>query len=188
MTTRTFSLLAVLFAAACTGGDTETIDTGSTDAQAVADQLAALLSEQALEDEHLATFDALDFEVFTNQEWDRLHESHADDILVHWPDGHTTEGIEVHIADLQAMFVWAPDTRIEEHPLRIASGDLTAVTGVMEGTFTEPMPIGDGQFVEPTGQAFRIDMATIGLWGDDGVMTEEWLFWDNASFMAQIGL
>jgi hypothetical protein len=30
-------------------------------------------------------------------------------------------------------------------------------------------------------------MATIGRW-EDGVMSEEWLFWDNQNFMKQIGL
>ena len=33
-------------------------------------------------------FDVLDFDVFSNQKWDRLHESHARDIVVTWPDGH----------------------------------------------------------------------------------------------------
>ena len=47
-------------------------------------------------DQQLATFDTLDFDVFTNQKWDRLRESHANDITVHWPDGHQTKGIEKH--------------------------------------------------------------------------------------------
>ncbi len=46
---------------------------------------------------HIATFDDLDFNVFTGQKWDEVHRSHAVDIIVHWPDGHVTEGIEVHI-------------------------------------------------------------------------------------------
>ncbi|TNE87598.1 MAG: polyketide cyclase [Deltaproteobacteria bacterium] len=161
--------------------------TNSADSEALA-QLEALLEQQAKVDANLETFDVLDFEVFTDQQWDRLHESHADDILVHWPDGHTTEGIDVHIADLQAMFVWAPDTRIEVHPIRFGSGEFTAVTGVMEGTFSEPMPIGNEQYLEPTGQTYRIDMATIGKWTEEGNMSEEWLFWDNAEFLRQIGL
>src|SRR6266849_2904462 len=37
---------------------------------------------------NLATFDDLDFNVFSNQKWDQLSRSHASDILVHWPDGH----------------------------------------------------------------------------------------------------
>ncbi len=196
---RAGALLAAVALVACgddgkaadTAGAATTTDEGATsdeEAAAAVAQLEALLAEQATEAEHLDRFDDLDFEVFSGQEWDRLSESHAADIVVHWPDGHSTTGIDVHIADLQAMFVWAPDTRIEVHPIKLASGDYTAVTGVMEGTFTEPMPLGDGTFIEPTGQAYRIDMATIGLWNADGVMSEEWLFWDNATFMSQIGL
>ena len=141
----------------------------------------------SLADQHLKTFDELDFDVFTNQKWDRIHESHSQDIVVHWPDGRTTEGIEPHIEDLKAMFIWAPDTRIEQHPIKIASGQWTSVIGVIEGTFTQPMPLPDGTFIEPTGQSFKLTMNTVGYW-EDGVMTEEYLFWDNLEFMKQIGL
>lgn len=137
---------------------------------------------------HIATFDELDFNVFTNQKWDELHRSHSSDIIVHWPDGRTTQGIDVHIDDLAGMFVYAPDTRIEVHPIKIASGNWTAVMGVIEGTFTEPMPTADGGSIAPTGKAYRLDMVTIGHWREDGVMDEEWLSWDNHSFMKQLGL
>ena len=55
---------------------------------------------------NLKTFDVLDFDVFSNQKWDCLRESHAQDILVTWPDGHETRGIEKHIQDLKAL-PWA---------------------------------------------------------------------------------
>jgi len=138
--------------------------------------------------QNLTKFDTLDFTVFSNQQWDRLRESHSKDIKVYWPDGHVTTGIEKHIEDLKAMFVYAPDTRIKEHPIRFGSGNMTAVTGVFEGTFTKPMPIGNGKFIQPTGKAFKMPMATIGIWGPDGTMTEEHLFWDNQTYMNQIGL
>ena len=67
---------------------------------------------------NLKTFDALDFDVFSNQKWDRLHESHAKDIVVTWPDGHETKGIDRHIEDLKALFVFAPDIAIKVHPVR----------------------------------------------------------------------
>ena len=69
------------------------------------------------------------------------------------------------------MFVYAPDTRIEEHPIRMSCGNLTAVTGVLKGTFTEPMPIGNGEFIAPTGMAHNISMVTIGRW-ENNVMVE----------------
>jgi predicted ester cyclase len=137
--------------------------------------------------QHIATFDTLDFDVFSNQRWDRLSESHADDIVVSWPDGHDTHGIQQHIEDLKKLFVHAPDTRIKLHPIRIAFGDWTAVTGVMTGTFTRPMPLPDGKSIPPTGKSFSLPMATFGHW-KNGKMDHEWLYWDNAAYMNQLGV
>jgi len=135
----------------------------------------------------IKTFDALDFDVFSNQKWDRFKESHAQDIKVFWPDGHITEGLAVHIQDMKNLFIHAPDTRIKEHPIKFGSDNYTLVTGVFEGTFTKPMPIGNGKFIQPTGKAFKLPMATVGIW-KDGVMIEEHLFWDNQAYAKQIGI
>ena len=45
----------------------------------------------------------------------------------------------------------------------------------MTGTFTKPMPNGNGngKFIQPTGKKFRLPMATFGVW-KDGVMVEEY--------------
>ncbi len=137
--------------------------------------------------DHLDIFDELDYEVFTNQEWVRFHESHADNIVVTWPDGHETYGLDQHINDLKGLFVHAPDTHIKYHPIKIAAGDWTAVYGVMEGTFTEPMPLPDGTEIPPTGNSFALPMATFGYW-KDGVMVQEWLLWDNQTYMSQLGI
>ena len=136
---------------------------------------------------HIATFDTLDFDVFSNQRWDRLSESHADDIIVSWPDGHDTHGVQQHIEDLKKLFVHAPDTKIKLHPIRVAFGDWTAVTGVMTGTFTRPMPTPDGKSIPPTGKTFSLPMATFGHW-KNGKMDHEWLYWDNAAYMSQLGI
>jgi hypothetical protein len=126
--------------------------------------------------------------VYSGQKWDQLNKSHAKDITVHWPDGRVTKGIEAHIEDLKGMFVFAPDTHIKEHPIRIASGEWTAVSGYIEGTFSQSMPIGEGKTIAPTQKTFKLGMVTIGHWTSAGVMDEEWLMWDNQSFMKQIGL
>lgn len=159
-----FISVALLSAAACAG---------DSDTQRVA--------------KNIATFDDLDFNVFSGQKWADLHRSHSKDILVHWPDGHVTHGIDQHIEDLKAMFVWAPDTRIKEHTVKFGQQDWTSVIGVMEGTFTMPMPAAGGIMIPPTGKAYKITMATIAHW-TNGAMEEEYLFWDNQEFMKQIGL
>lgn len=161
--------------------------TSQAEIDSLRNQIATLTSGNETISKNLITFDTLDFTIFTNQEWTRFHESHAKDIKVNWPDGHFTTGLDKHIEDLKAMFVYAPDTRIKEHPIRFGSGNYTAVTGIMEGTFTKPMPIGKGNFIQPTGKAFKLNMATIGVW-KDGVMIEEYLYWDNKTYMNQLGL
>lgn len=150
-------------------------------------ELKKFTDERATIEKDLKTFDELDFVVFSNQEWTRLHESHSKDVKVNWPDGHYTIGIERHIQDLKALFVYAPDTSIKVHPVKFGSGEYTSVIGVMTGTFTKPMPIGDGKFIQPTGKKFSINMCTVGHW-KDGVMIEEWLFWDGATYMKQMGI
>jgi hypothetical protein len=171
---KVLALSIIWFATACGGG-------GSAKLQQyeMRDRRSAHLLE---------AFDDLDFNVFSNQNWDELKRSHAEDIVVSWPDGHTTRGIDVHINDLKVLFVFAPDTRIQEHPVKIGNGEWTAVYGIMEGTFTKPMPGPDGDSIPPTGKAFKLPMATLGRWNQDGVMSEEYLFWDNATFMKQIGI
>jgi hypothetical protein len=165
----------------------------SPEMQAKVDSMKTLLKSisegNKTVEKNLMTFDTLDYTVFSNQDWVRLHESHSKDIKVNWPDGLFTTGIEKHIEDLSAMFVYAPDTRIKQHPIRFADskGEWTCVTGIMEGTFTKPMPTGDGKFIQPTGKSFKLPMCTVGHW-KDGTMFEESLFWDNQTYMNQLGL
>ena len=145
----------------------------------IADSLAAM---------RLARFDTLDFDYYSNQQWDQLAISHSENIACYYPDGGTTIGLNPqHIDALKPMFVFAPDTRIRTHPVRVAGGDWTAVIGILEGTFTRPMPVGGEKTIPPTGRKFKLRMCTIGHW-KGGKMTEEYLFWDNLAFMKQIGV
>jgi hypothetical protein len=184
---RTALPLALLLAAALAGcARQESSPPPLTAARADAAVLKRLQAEQTQQDRNLQTFDELDFVHYSGQQWDHFHRSHAPNILVHYPDGSTTTGLEAHLERLKPQFVFAPDTRIKVHPVKVAQGNLTAVTGIMEGTFTQPMPLPDGTTLAPTNQPFKLDMATFGRW-DNGVMVEEWLYWDNQAFMKQIG-
>lgn len=180
------AIAAVVTFTSC--GNNENTSVNKAEIDSLKNQITQLTSGNEEIAKHLVTFDTLDYTIFSNQEWTRMHESHSKDIKVIWPDGHIAIGLEKHIEDLKALFVYAPDTRIKEHPIRFGSGNMTAVTGVFEGTFTKPMPIGNGKFIQPTGKVFKMPMATIGIWGTDGTMIEEHLFWDNQTYMNQIGL
>ncbi|HEV8694615.1 MAG TPA: ester cyclase [Lysobacter sp.] len=179
--------LIVTLATGCSQRAPETSVPGATPQPSDAIELAKIKTEREQQERNLTNFDDLDFNVYSNQKWDQLSKSHAADIVVHWPDGRTTTGIEPHIEDLKQQFVFAPDTKIKTHPIKIAQGDYTAVTGVMEGTFSKPMSTPDGKTIAPTNKPFKLEMVTIGRW-ENGVMKEEWLFWDNHAFMQQIGL
>lgn len=185
VTFRQFAVLLTITATMVFG--TKSFSQSKPSVASLQKQIKELTAKNVLVEKNLIKFDTLDFTIFTNQEWTRFHESHSKDIKVNWPDGHFTIGLARHIEDLKAMFVYAPDTRIKEHPVRFGSGNYTAVTGIMEGTFTAPMPIGDGKFIQPTGKSFKLPMATIGIW-KDGVMVEEYLYWDNQTYMNQLGL
>jgi len=181
-----FAVATIISFNSCSNANSGNVSQSEIDS--LRSQINQLTANDATLAKNLASFDTLDYTVFTNQEWTRLHETHAKDIKVYWPDGHVTEGLEKHIEDLKMLFVYAPDTRIRQHPIRFGSGIMTAVTGVFEGTFTKPMPIGNGKFIQPTGKAFKMPMCTIGIWKPDGTMSEEHLFWDNQTYMNQIGL
>lgn len=135
---------------------------------------------------NLANFDDLDFRVYSGQKWDEFGLSHAPDIIVHYPDGSITRGLPDHLDKLRPQFAFAPDTKISEHPIKLADGNYTAVQGILTGTFSLPLDMGNGRVVQPTGRTFRLSMVTIGRW-ENGLMKEEWLYWDNASLMQQIG-
>jgi hypothetical protein len=138
----------------------------------------------------LANFDDLDFRVYSDEVWQDVHLSHADDIVVTWPDGRQTTGLSQHIEDMKWMFTFAPDTNISTHPIRFGTNDAewTAVTSQLEGTFTQPLIWFDGTVFQPTGKHFSIQMVTLGHWNSDGLMDREYLMWDNMSFYAQLGI
>ncbi|WP_306350882.1 ester cyclase [Flavobacterium sp. '19STA2R22 D10 B1'] len=182
-------LLVLLFSTVSCNTKIEHVDTSKLEAKvdSLENQLKKFNDEKALTEMRLIRFDSLDFDIYSNAKWDQLHISHADNILVTYPDGHQTKEIGTHIDELKPQFVFAPDTKITSHPVKFGSGDWTSVIGEMEGTFTKPMPIGNGKFIPPTGKKFKLPMCTVGKW-KDGKMIEEYLFWDNMAFMKQVGI
>ena len=189
MKTRTFaSLLSVIVLStmlvACSNNQQSSSNTDET--KKANDQISS--GNKQLIEERLRRFDSLDFQFYSNQMWDSLAISHDANIKVYYPDGFITTGLfPQHIDMLKPMFAFAPDTKITSHPVKFGTGEWTTVIGEMEGTFSKPMPIGNGTTLPPTRKKFKLSMCTVGHW-KDGKMIEEYLFWDNLSFMKQIGL
>ncbi|WP_172280151.1 ester cyclase [Chryseobacterium sp. LAM-KRS1] len=143
--------------------------------------------EREMVENNLDNFDDLDFNVYSHQKWDEMSRSHDQGIIVHYPDGTKTVGLKAHIERSKKIFSFAPDTENPIHHVRIGQGYYTAVTGIWKGTFTRPMLLANGRIIQPTKKKFNIEMATIGRWNDRGRMVEEWLFYDDYTFMSQIG-
>jgi hypothetical protein len=183
-----FVLVAIIIImTSCSNKDNNVVNL-QTKVDSLQAELKKFKEDKALTDKRLIRFDSLDFNFYSGQKWDSLSISHDSNIKVYYPDGSITNGlVPQHIDKLKPMFVFAPDTKIKNHPVKFGNGDWTCVIGEMEGTFSAPMPIGNGKMIQPTGKKFKLSMATIGHW-KEGKMIEEYLFWDNQSFMNQIGL
>lgn len=104
-------------------------------------------------EDHLAIFHRLDFEAWNGRDWDLFRQIHAETVKVAG-HGQQTEGIEDHLAWAQGFVEQYPNSMVVAHPVRLAVGDWTAVTGILD----------DGSTV-----------ATIARW-ENGQIAEELLF------------
>ncbi len=136
----------------------------------------------------LLRFGASDFDLLTHQQRERLTASHASKVIVHWPNGRRTRGLEQHVHDVETMFAYAPDARIRAHPVKFGSDEWTCVISELEGTFTNAWRTPEGKEIQPTGRHFRITICTVRHWNRKGLTDEEYLFWDNHRLLQQLGL
>jgi hypothetical protein len=72
-----------------------------------------------------------------------------------------TNGIEQHVQWAMAAISAAPESRVLAHPIKIAAGNWTAVTGTLPGNIT---------------------IVTVAHW-KDGRISEEYLFMQNPTAM-----
>lgn len=192
--TVTVALVMIVILAGC--------ETGRADLEA---KVKVYEAEKVKVMANLTRIDQLDFDAYSKQDWKLFNEIHCEDVLVKFPDGHETKGLKQHDEDMAAMFVATPDIRVTAHPVSFGSGEWvstspdkraseqplttggwTATVGIVEATFTKPMPFGD-KTLPPTGKKLKLPMATIAHW-KNGCIAEEQIFLDNAAFMQQLGL
>jgi hypothetical protein len=126
-------------------------------------QTQIVVAQTQEEKANLERFDKLDFEAWNNRNWTLFREIHSPDVLVVDFNGNATRGIEQHVQWAMAAISAAPDSRILDHPIKIAAGNWTAVTGTLPGNVT---------------------MVTVAHW-EDGRIAEEYLFMQNPTVMNQ---
>jgi steroid delta-isomerase-like uncharacterized protein len=97
----------------------------------------------------------------------------------------TTTGIAAFRQMGEAFRTAAPDNRLEA--LRTwEDGDTVIVEGVYTGTHTGPMA-GPGGVIPATGQSFTLPYVDI-FHVRDGKIVSHRTYWDNAMFLAQLGI
>jgi SnoaL-like polyketide cyclase len=125
------------------------------------------------------------------RDWDAFEALHDPDCVVYWPgfQDTPTKGVSDHHAESEAFCDAFPDNKVHNRPYHILFGDDGSSCFVTRftGTFTQPWKLPDGTSIEPTGRSFDILYSTTARW-NDGRITEEYPFWDSATFRSQIGL
>ena len=159
----------------------------SPEIQEMKEQLFQFKDEKAATARSLAQCDMMDFDGVSRQRWDLFDSTHSKDVVVNWPNGHSTKGIAAHAEEAKVLLAFAPDAWVESHPVRFGSGEWTCVTGTIVGTFSKPMLVEDGKTIPPTGKQFRIPMCTVARW-KAGKIVEKSLYWDNQTLANQLGM
>ncbi len=119
--------------------------------------------------------------------WEALRGSSAPNARVHWPDGHTTVGLDERNAEIDRLLDFAPDVRVEAEPTRTSSGEWTTVVRVLSGTFSRPLTTREGKTVAPAHQPFRIWVASVSH-SSNGVVDDLYLFWSDRALKNQLGI
>jgi hypothetical protein len=129
----------------------------------LSNQTEIVVAQTPEEKANLERFDKLDFEAWNKRNWTLFREIHGPDVLVVDFNGNKTKGIEQHVQWAMAAISAAPESRVLAHPIKIAAGNWTAVTGTLPGNIT---------------------MVTVAHW-EDGRISEEYLFMQNPTAMDQ---
>jgi hypothetical protein len=132
----------------------EQASSSTTASSSSSNQTEIVIARTPEEQANLDRFDRLDFEAWNNRNWTLFEELHSPDVLVVDFTGATTRGIDQHLQWAMGAVSAQPESRVLAHPIKIAAGDWTAVTGTLPGNLT---------------------MLTLARW-EDGRIAEEYLF------------
>jgi steroid delta-isomerase-like uncharacterized protein len=100
------------------------------------------------------------------------------------PNGAMT-GLDAFRAFGQVFLTAVPDAKLTVDNY-VESGDTGVVEGAFGGTQTGPFAAPNGE-IPPTGKSFSFTFADIFV-VKDGEIVSHHIYWDNMSFMAQLGL
>jgi predicted ester cyclase len=109
----------------------------------------------------------------------------SDDYVLHGPGGEAdVAGVKAFFAMMRAAF---RDFACERITL-LEQGDTIAARTVMTGIFTGPLPGTPAGTVEPNGQPMRRELLNLFRYNADGRLAEEWVQYDDLTFLKQLGV
>ncbi len=97
-------------------------------------------------------------------------------IKVYWPDGHMAEELTFTLKILKNYLFMHLIPVSKNTPIKFGSVITHWLPAYLKALFTKPMPVGNGKFIQPTGKAFKMPMATVGIW-------EKWRYERRTSFL-----
>ena len=111
---------------------------------------------------------------------------YADDAVAIGPDGQEYKGPEAIVGYMKEFFEAFPGATYESLGA-FESGNTAWDEGRFSGTNTGPLAMPDGTTLPATGKTITLrgaDIATV----EDGLITSHRFYFDNLSFLAQLGL
>ena len=140
------------------------------------------------EKRHLALCEILNFKGSNNFDLSIIRKIYDENVTIIMADGKKIQGLENHINEMRGMYEMAPDIKIIKHVVQFASGDWSAVSQLMQGTFSKPMKYfnnGKEEIIQPTNKKFSMEACSLILWKNDKII-EERIYWNDNYFKEQI--
>ena len=139
-------------------------------------------------EDNLQRMKSLD-DAWNSQNWEVFRKRHSADTAVYWPGQlEPTRGRAAHQAESEAFFK-SIENHLENNPYKVmvASGDWTCTIANWKGRMIGPWKGLDGKVHPPTNKRFELEFCTVARW-QNGEIVEEKLFYDQVSFLKQMGV
>lgn len=116
----------------------------------------------------------------------KIGELYAENIRTEAPGAPELVGKEAGLAYVQVFFTAFPDVSYQVVRI-IAQGDHVAIHWIGRGTHAGPLMTLSGNTIPPTGRKAAVPGCNI-IQIKEGKVVGNWLFWDMALLLAQLGL
>jgi steroid delta-isomerase-like uncharacterized protein len=125
------------------------------------------------------------YRAFNERDFSRANEIYSPDVVTIEPGSGRIDGLDAFLAHTRVFITAFPDAHLEM--LSLTDADTRVVIeGIFAGTNTGPLMSPNGE-LPPTGRSLRLSICDV--WeAEAGRVTQHRVYYDQMSFMAQLGL